>query len=53
MIQKAELFYMIADEATDVANDEQLANCVRFVDGDSPCKKSHAVSIWYDWHGFS
>ena len=33
MIQKAGFFSVIADEATDVANDEQLSICVRFVDG--------------------
>ena len=30
---------MIADEATAVANDEQLSICVRFVDGGLPCEK--------------
>ena len=32
---------MIADEATDVANDEQLSICFRFVnvDGGVPCEK--------------
>lgn len=33
MVQKAGFFSVIADEATDTANDEQLSVCVRFVDG--------------------
>ena len=32
MVKKAGFFSVIADEATDVANDEQLLICVRFVD---------------------
>ena len=39
MIQKAGFFSVIADEATDVANDEQLSICVRFVNS-SPCENS-------------
>ena len=39
MVQNAGFFSVIADEATDVANDEQLSICVRFVDGHSPCEK--------------
>ena len=39
MVQKAGFFSVIADEATDIANDEQLSICVRFVDGVSPCEK--------------
>ena len=30
---------MIADEATDTANDEQLSISIRFVDNGSPCEK--------------
>ena len=39
MVQRARFFSVIADEATDVANDEQLSICVRFVDGGSPHEK--------------
>ena len=39
MVKKAGFFSMIADEATDVANDEQLSICVRFVHNGSPCEK--------------
>ena len=39
MVQNAGFFSVIADEATDVANDEQLSIFVRFVDGHSPCEK--------------
>ena len=39
MVQKAVFFSIIADEATDTANDEQLSLCVRFVDGDFPHEK--------------
>ena len=39
MIQKAVFFSVIAHEATDVANDEQLSICVCFVDGNLPCEK--------------
>ena len=40
-IQNAVFFSVIADEATDIANDEQLSICVRYVNGDSgvPCEK--------------
>ena len=39
MVQKAGFFSVIADEATDIANDEQLSICVRFVEGGSLCEK--------------
>ena len=39
MIQKAGFFSVIADEATDVANDEQLSICICFVDCGLPCEK--------------
>ena len=39
MVKKAGFFSVIADEATDVANDEQLSICVRFVHNGSPCEK--------------
>ena len=39
MVKKAGFFTVIADEATDVANDEQLLICVRFIDNGSPCEK--------------
>ena len=38
-IQKAGFFSVIADEATDTANDEQLSISIRFVDCGSPCEK--------------
>ena len=39
MVKKAGFFSVIADEATDVANDEQLSICVRFVHNGSRCEK--------------
>ena len=39
MIQKVGFFSVIADEATDIANDEQLSICVRFINNGSPCEK--------------
>ena len=36
MVRRAGFFAVIADEATDIANDEQLAVCVRFVDNGLP-----------------
>ena len=39
MVQIAGFFSVIADEATDAANDEQLSICVRFVDNGTPCEK--------------
>ena len=38
MVRKAGFFAVIADEATDTANDEQLGVCVHFVDGGLPGK---------------
>ena len=38
-IRKAGFFSVIADEATDTANDEQLSISIRFVDCNSPCEK--------------
>ena len=38
-IQRAGFFSVIADEATDTANDEQLSISIRFVDNGSPCEK--------------
>ena len=39
MVRKAGFFSVIADEATDTANDEQLSICVRFLDGGLPHEK--------------
>ena len=39
MVQRAGFFAVIDDEATDIANDEQLAVCVRFVDNSLPHEK--------------
>ncbi len=39
MVQKAGFFSVIADEATDTVNDEQLSICVRFLDGGLPHEK--------------
>ena len=39
MVRRAGFFAVIADEATDIANDEQLAVCVRFVDNGLPHEK--------------
>ena len=38
-VRQACFFSIIADEATDVANVEQLSISVRFVDGETVCKK--------------
>ena len=38
-VKKVGFFSVIADEATDTANDEQLSICVRFVDSGVPCEK--------------
>ena len=37
MVQNAGFFSVIADKATDAANDEQLSICVCFVDNGTPC----------------
>ncbi len=39
MVRKAGFFSVIADEATDTANDEQLSICVRFLHGGVPHEK--------------
>ena len=39
MVQEAEFFSVIADEATDVANDEQLSISLRFVCNNEPCER--------------
>ena len=38
-IREAQFFSVIADEATDSANDEQLSISIRFVEGGTPCEK--------------
>ena len=38
-VRTTRFFSIIADEATDAANDEQLSICIRFVDGTVPCEK--------------
>ena len=38
-VRTTRFFPIIADEATDAANDEQLSICIRFVDGTVPCEK--------------
>ena len=38
-IRAAKFYSLIADEATDAANDEQLSTSIRFVDGYSPQEK--------------
>ena len=38
-IRKAGFFSIIADEATDTSNDEQLSISIRFVDDGVPCEK--------------
>lgn len=38
-VRQACFFSIIADEATDVANVEQLSISVRFVDGETVCEK--------------
>ena len=39
VVQRAGFFFVVADEAIDVVNHEQLSICVRFVDGGSPSEK--------------
>ena len=39
MFARHVFFSIIADEATDVANVEQLSISVRFVDGETVCEK--------------
>ena len=38
-IRKAQFFSVIADEATDTANDEQLSISIRFVENGQPLEK--------------
>lgn len=39
MVKKAGFYSVIADEATNAANDEQLSVCLRFVYNGLPCEK--------------